>query len=143
MSHPHITYPTTPTLSINHLCLVSYHNSLLACAPPPFSPSASFTSNLHSQPGSQSAFGAIGGYCVPSFSTFGSQVHQDSLGSLSMTMGTCWPQPHQEVFSRRGVSLVIQGREEEERWGLGTAGGAGSALAHFGGWWFVEFGEII
>ena len=33
-------------------------------------------------------------------------------------MGTCWPQPHQEVFSGRGVSLVIQGREEEEGWGL-------------------------
>ena len=27
--------------------------------------------------------------------------------------------------------------------GAGTAGGAGSALAHFGGLWFVGFGEII
>lgn len=49
---------------------------------------SSFLTNiLHSQPGSQSAFAAIGGYCVPSFSTLGVHVHQDSLSILSMTRG--------------------------------------------------------
>lgn len=66
--------------------------------------SSFFTSILHSQPGSQSALGAMGGYLFPSFSTFGSQVHHDSFGILSMTIGTCEPQPHQEDFSVLGVS---------------------------------------
>ena len=57
------------------------------------------TSIRHSQPGSQSAFAAIGGYCVSSFSTFGSQVHQELLSTLSITEGMCWPQPHQDVLS--------------------------------------------
>ena len=60
----------------------SINLSQLACA-------SLFTNKLHSQPGSQSAFAAIGGYCTPSFSTLGSHVHQEFLSILSMTMGTC------------------------------------------------------
>jgi hypothetical protein len=44
---------------------------------------------------------AFGGYILPSTSTFGSQVHLSSSGMESMTVGICWPQPHQEAFSGR------------------------------------------
>ncbi len=90
-----------------------------------------FTSMLHSQPGSQSAFAAIGGYCVPSFSTFGSQVHQDALSILSITMGMWAPQPHQEDFSvgHRGLAGRIDTKAQKEVRRL-TASCAGSWLAH-------------
>jgi len=49
-------------------------------------------------PASQLALAALGGYCLPSNSTFGSQVHRSSAGTLSMTDGMCLPQPHQVAF---------------------------------------------
>ena len=93
---------------------------------------------LHSQPGSQSAFAAIGGYSVPFFSTFGVQVHQESLSILSMTMGTWEPQPHQEDFSARAIRSSGMGRGS----GSLTAGGAGSGFAHleYGFMWIVGKG---
>ena len=53
----------------------------------------------HSQPGSQSALAAIGGYCLLSRSTLGSQTHLSSWEMLSITLGTCLPHPHHETFS--------------------------------------------
>lgn len=50
-------------------------------------------------PGSQSALAAIGGYCFPFFSTFGSHVQRSASGTWSITDGTWEPQPHQEAFS--------------------------------------------
>ena len=78
----------------------------------------------------------MGGYSVPSFSTFGSQVHQFSLGMLSITIGTCWPQPHQEVFSEGSLVRTTVGGSGEE----GTAGSAGSGFAHLVGEWLGELG---
>jgi len=57
--------------------------------------------SMTSDIGSQSAVAAFGGYILPSTSTFGSQVHLSSSGMESMTVGICWPQPHQEAFSGR------------------------------------------
>jgi len=53
-------------------------------------PSSFFTPppNKPLKPASQSADFAIGGYCLPSLSTLGSQVHLSSSGRLSMTPGT-------------------------------------------------------
>jgi hypothetical protein len=61
--------------------------------------------------GSQSAFGALGGYTFPSTSTFGSQVHLSSSGIESITIGICWPQPHHDDFSRE-VLIVCLGNNE-------------------------------
>ncbi len=44
---------------------------------------------------------AMGGYCLPSRSTLGSQAQRSSSGMVSMTMGTWEPQPHQVDFSER------------------------------------------
>ena len=52
------------------------------------------TKALHSHAGNQSALAAIGGYRP---STFGSHLHHLSSGTLSITLGICWPQPHQEA----------------------------------------------
>jgi hypothetical protein len=41
----------------------------------------------------------MGGYCCPFLSTLGSHVHHCSLGTSSMTLGTCWPQPNHDAFS--------------------------------------------
>lgn len=46
-----------------------------------------------------SGFGPIGGYCLPSFSTVGSQVQRLSSATEAITVGTCWPHPHQVTFS--------------------------------------------
>jgi len=62
-----------------------------------------------SDAGSQSAFAAIGGYSLPSFSIFGSHVHRSSTGTLSIMLGTWLPQPHQEVFSKIAVPVSIFG----------------------------------
>jgi hypothetical protein len=41
----------------------------------------------------------MGGYSLPALIVFGSQLHHFSLSTVSMTDGTCKPQPHQVVFS--------------------------------------------
>lgn len=125
LSNPPAMFNPTPApasyrhVHIRHQMFPSLVFPVLVYAP------SLFTSMLHSQPGSQSAFGAIGGYCVPFFSTFGSQVHHVSLGSLSMTIGTCWPQPHQEDFSVLRVSYAPERQRESY-----TASRAGAAFTH-------------
>ena len=52
-------------------------------------PSPSMPIILQNQAGSQSALGAMGGYCPPSFSTVGSQLHQSSFAMGFMTLGIC------------------------------------------------------
>jgi len=52
-------------------------------------------------PASHSPGVALGGYWCPALSTFGSQVHQSSWGTWSMTPGTWLPQPHHVVLSVR------------------------------------------
>jgi len=49
--------------------------------------------------GTQSAASPFGGYFCPFFSTFGSQEHRDSSGTVSMTIGTWLPQPHHVFFA--------------------------------------------
>lgn len=140
VTHTQIQPPSSPKTAITYIH-ISLHLPLPL--PIPISPPSP------SHPDPQSAFGAIGGYRVPSFSTLGSQVHHDSLGSLSMTIGTCWPQPHHEDFSARRVGQLgcicsgmsgpggaSERRGDEERRGR-TALVAGAAFAHFvcwGGW---------
>lgn len=89
------------------------------------------------QPG---RFGVEGGYSLPCFSTLGSQVHHSSWGTLSMTPGTCWPQPNQVVFSVVCVSALFTSRLWQmklqkgrmRRKGWLTALVAGSLQAHGG-----------
>jgi len=59
---------------------------------------------LISDPGSQSALAAFGGYVFPSLSTCGVQMQRSACGILSMTLGICCPHPHQEIFSRNDIS---------------------------------------
>ena len=58
-----------------------------------------FFIQLHIHCGIQSPLEGIGGYVFPSLVTLGVQVHRFSSGMLSMTLGICLPQPHQEAFS--------------------------------------------
>lgn len=48
---------------------------------------------------SQAGCLAMGGYDLPSRSTLGSQAQRSPSGTLSMTMATWEPQPHQVDFS--------------------------------------------
>lgn len=57
------------------------------------------------QNGSQLGFEALGGYSLPPLLTVGIQVHHCSRATLSMTLGICWPQPHQEEFSKEYFSF--------------------------------------
>ena len=143
VKNSHIPRPVSSCSS----CLISSHRRLLCWpvrsiasflplhrSPPPLLqprsyplypsylfPSSGFTNRSHSQPGSQSAFAAMGGYPFPSFSTFGVHVHHSSSGILDITVTTWRPQPHQEGFSsERGVSGAMDlGWGEKERKGIG------------------------
>jgi hypothetical protein len=54
----------------------------------------------------------MGGYCCPFLSTLGSHVHHCSLGTSSMTLGTCWPQPNHVACSVKEVLRVWRGNSE-------------------------------
>jgi hypothetical protein len=63
----------------------------------------------------------MGGYCCPFLSTLGSHVHHCSLGTSSMTLGTCWPQPNHDAFSVKELLGVWWRGNEGFRGGiLGT-----------------------
>lgn len=118
LTHPLNTAHTTPQPRIP----TTHHLSLsLSFSPSPTPP----LPRSKPPPPSQSAFFAIGGYITPSFSTPGSHVHHASFGTLSMTIGTCKPQPHQEDFSKKkkrqvrvsGMELVLSRRVGGEVFG--------------------------
>lgn len=73
----------------------------------------------------------IGGYSVPSFSTLGSHLHHSSLGTLSMTEGTCAPHPNHVFLPVWSVSNREFQVRSGGRCGARTAGATRSCFAHF------------
>lgn len=134
--HPHPSSPSTSPIHPPSIPTPQKYPTSHPLSWPVYPHPSLLTNKSHSQPGSQSAFTAIGGYSTPSFSTFGSHVHQFSRGNLSITMGMCWPQPHQEVFSVSEGGRLVIARERERGGEEGrTAGGAGSGFTHCGCRW--------
>jgi hypothetical protein len=94
----------------------------------------------------KSGCGPLGGYCLPSFSTLGVQVHRSFSGTSSMMLGTWLPHPHQLAFSVHVKSASISRCRVRHLDGLRdaqvaaqfarTARGAGRLLTHDGSCFF-------
>ncbi|KAH6704044.1 hypothetical protein BKA61DRAFT_617782 [Leptodontidium sp. MPI-SDFR-AT-0119] len=86
--NPH-SAPATSTSSSNQVVVKLHFPPVTHFQTPPTAPTG---------PESQLGLDPFGGYCLPSASTFGSQVQRSSAGTLSITEGMCLPQPHQVAF---------------------------------------------
>ncbi len=70
----------------------------------------------------------LGGYCFPSNSTLGSQVHQSPAGTPSMTFAMCLPHPVQVVFS--GEIVRTSSNSSNEKMGMNSRQVAHSDSMH-------------
>jgi len=80
----------------------------------------------------------IGGYCFPSFSTLGSQVHHWSRGIFSITLGIWFPQPAHDSLPRWGIISTglfsVACQLMGFTWQLHTTLAAAGFMAHFERW---------